>query len=219
MKMNLLTDSVAIKVLALVLTGSLFQANASEGRDIDSLLGDISVAEGQVVRDIDSVNGDVELESNATARNVSTVNGGIRIDDNVNLTSAETVNGGIRGGRDIRVDHSLSTVNGRIILNQNSWVGEDVETVNGSIRLKQVSVGGDLKTVNGDIYVLESSDIRGDVIIKKNKVGWFDSGDDYPVIEIDADSRVEGTIHLYREAELRIHKEAKVGDVMKHYER
>lgn len=189
-------------------------------QDYDSVFGGVTIDRGAQVRDVSSVNGGIEIKSNAKARSIDTVNGGIDIGDNVTVSSAETVNGGIEIGKSFVSSGSIETVNGDVEIASGSQVGKNIETVNGDILLTEVSVDNHVKTVNGDIRLKEHSIVRGDLVVEKSN-GWFSgwSVDDYPEIEIDADSKVLGTIHLYRQVTLKIDDKAEVGEIKYYYPR
>ena len=206
----------------LIMSGCAVYVNAqtdSPNKDIESVLGGISVDKGAHVRDVSSVNGGIELNSGSTVRNVDAVNGGIDVGDNVNVRSIATVNGSISTGHNLTVERSIETVNGGIDIGTGSQVAGDVRTVNGSISLMQVNVGQNVKTSNGDISLLKGTIINGDLIIDKSDgwfSGWFSSDNDTEIV-IDDTSGVKGTIHLHKKVTLKISEKAKVGDIKKHY--
>jgi len=213
-------------VKTLLMVGSLIVASScaiqvgahdSNGKDVDSVFGGIEIDSGSTVRDVSSVNGGIDIESGATARNVETVNGGIVLGNNVTIVSAETVNGGINAGNDLSVTKGLETVNGGIYVAQGGNVGGNIETINGDIELIQVIVEKNLKTINGDITLAESSVVKGDLVIEKSG-GWFSSvTGDKITISIDKSSAVLGTIHLYKEVNLKISEGAEIGQIETHY--
>jgi len=192
-------------------------AHSSSSGDFDSVFGGIDIESGANVGDLSSVNGGISVDSNATALNVETVNGGIDLGNNVTIVSAETVNGGIDAGKNLSVSKALETVNGGIHIAKGGQVGGDVETVNGDIDLIGVVIEQDLKTINGDITLTDSSVIKGDLIIEKSG-GWFSSmTHDKITISIDKSSSVLGTIHLYKEVNLKIAEGAKIGQIETHF--
>jgi DUF4097 and DUF4098 domain-containing protein YvlB len=210
--------------LLLVSSGCAVHVNAqtdTPNKDIESVLGGISVDKGAHVRDVSSVNGGIDLNSDSTARDVDAVNGGIELGNNVTVKSIETVNGGIDSGSNLKVKQDILTVNGGIDIGKGSQIGGDIRTVNGGITLNQVSVGRNVKTNNGDIKLLSGTIVAGDLIIEKSD-GWFSgwfSSDDEPdsEIKIDDTSEVKGTIHLYKKVTLKISEKAKIGSIKKHY--
>jgi len=215
-KLKLISRVFFIAVLSSFAIG--VSAHDSHG-DISQVFGGVDIERGASVGDISSVNGGVDINDNANAQQISTVNGGIDLGDHVTIASAETVNGGIEAGQQLTVEDDLTTVNGGIDLNTGGQIGGSLETVNGDIELSGVTVNKNIETVNGDISLLNSTILKGDLIIHK-KSRWFSGFDsDKIVIQIDPSSRVEGVIHLYRPVELKIAKDAKIGDIKYHYER
>ncbi len=210
-------------VLTLIFSAYLSGAHAEDARqNIRKVNGSITVAESQLAANVSTVNGSVNLRDRANAADISTVNGGVRVADNSSIRSAETVNGSIQLGESVSVRQSLSTVNGGIRVQDGSEIGEDVTTVNGSIDIVAASVGGNIETSNGNIRVLDGAVVEGDIIIKKRRTGfwpfsWNWGNSRKQVVEVDADSRVNGTIHLYREVDLKIHERARVDSIEHHY--
>ena len=89
-----------------------------------------------------------------------------------------------------------------------------VENVNGSIELDGSEVGGDIKTVNGDVDLTDGAVLRGDLVIEKpGGWGWKDNKKRRPRITIGPGSIIEGNIDLEREVELYISESAQVGGV------
>ncbi len=195
---------------------------------------DVRVSDGATADGASSVNGSVTVGSNATVTGrVSTVNGTIRVGNDTVIERAETVNGSIKIGSNVRansietvngsirvdanstVDGDVSAVNGGISLEQGASVADDLSNVNGDIELSGALVGGDVQTTSGDVEVMDSSVIRGDLIVTEQK-GWFRSGGKSrkPKIVIGPGSRVEGVLRLEREVDLYISESAQVGDVV-----
>lgn len=201
----------------LALQACVIRVNAgSHGGDISKVMGGIEIDSGSAVGDLDTVNGGILLRDASTAAHVETVNGGIKARDDVSARSLSTVNGGIRAGHNLKVTDEVSTVNGGIELGRGTVVGKDVSTVNGRIELSGTEVGGNVETVNGDIYVEDASVVLGDVVFEKDRgPGWW--GKDEPTLIVDAESRIHGKIRLYREVRLRIHDDAKVGEIIEYY--
>ena len=212
----------AATVLALCLGSYWYSAtaDAAEVRDITKINGGIRVNADERVGNVTSVNGSIDLRQGASADAIETVNGGIDIDDEVTITQAETVNGGIRVGRDVTVRGSLHTVNGGIRIEQGSVIERSVKTVNGKIQLRNTRIGEDLQTSNGDIELRDGSVVEGDLIVRGRR-SWFDRffsfNDRLSEITIDSSSSVQGDIHLYRKADLRIADGAVIGDIIEHF--
>lgn len=212
----------AASVLALFLAGYVSTAHveANEVQDISKVNSAIRIDANEHVGDVSSVNGSIRIKEGAKASDVDTVNGGIDIEDGAQIRTAGTVNGGISVGESVTVKGSLETVNGGINVGEGSEVTDTVSTVNGTIRLRNVHVGEDVKTANGDIEIKDGSVIDGDVIIKANS-SWLSRvlsmNSKTSDLVIDETSQVKGDIHLYKEVNLRIEDGAKVGEIIEHY--
>lgn len=208
--------------LALLLSSYLLTANAdvNEGQDISKINSGIRIEENDRVGDVSSINGRIRIQRGAIASEVGTVNGGIEIEDGAEINAAETVNGGIDVGENVTIHGSLRTVNGGIKTNPGTVIRDEVQTVNGKIRLRNTKVGADVRTSNGDIEIRSGSTVSGDIIVK-SRASWFGrlfNFNNRPSdLVIDADSIVEGDIHLYREVNLRIDDGAQVGNIIEHF--
>ena len=183
--------------------------------NIAKVFGGIDIDEGESVGKLESVNGGIVLRDNSSADRVETVNGSVRLYDDVEVYSVETVNGSIHGGDNLKVERDLSTVNGGIELRAGTVVKDDVTTVNGTIRLRKTNIGRNVATVNGDIRILRGSIVSGDVVFEENH-GMFNNWNK-PTLEVDADSVIEGTIHLYRKVNLKIDENADIQDIVEHF--
>ncbi|MGI9250668.1 MAG: hypothetical protein ACR2PR_05685 [Pseudohongiellaceae bacterium] len=228
-------------VLVTVLGSYLYSAAADgeEFADISKVNGGIEVEAGRQVGDVSTVNGGIALGDGAIADSVDTVNGSINLGDKVQTRHVETVNGGIRVGTDAQIQGGLDSVNGAIRVKAGTIVDDYVHTVNGDIELDTVEVGGKLLTVNGDINLVsttiggdlqtssgnitltDNTTVSGDIIIKGRR-SWFErvlhiNWHGTPTLTIDANSVVHGDIQLHRQAELDIHEDAEVGEVVEHY--
>ncbi|MFT7684832.1 MAG: DUF4097 and DUF4098 domain-containing protein YvlB [Candidatus Azotimanducaceae bacterium] len=186
-----------------------------DGGNIHKVFGGIKVHEGETVGNIDSVNGGISMSDNSTGEDVEAVNGSVRIQDKVSVDSIETVNGSIRAGHSLRVQNDVSTVNGSITLKEGSVIGGGVETVNGSITIQGTTVDENISTLNGDIEVLSGSKVSGDIIFEEKR--RKEHNRQRSELVVDADSVIEGTIHLYQDVELKIEDGAKVGKIIDHY--
>ncbi len=209
-------------MLAMLLGSYLYSssAEAADMRNISKVNGGIRVSVEEQVGNISSVNGGIDLARGSQADRLDTVNGGIDLDDQVVITRAETVNGGIRVNRDVRVNGSLSTVNGGIRTGAGTVIENHVRTVNGKITLRDTHVGENVQTSNGDILLTDGSVVEGDIVVKGRRSWisrWFNFNHRPSSITIDADSSVQGDIHLYRKVHLDIEDGAQVGDIIEHY--
>jgi len=195
-------------------------ADAAEG-DISRINQGVTVDAEQQVGDVSSVNGSIRLaRGGAEAGEVTTVNGTIELDDGVTVNEAGTVNGGIRLGSDVKVNGELSTVNGGIRINAGSVVAHNVETVNGRVHLESAVIRQNIVTSNGDIDIVGGAIVEGDIIVESRRRWWdrlFDWNNRPPRITVDAESSVQGDIHIYREVKLEIEDGAMVGDIVEHF--
>ncbi|HBP99289.1 MAG TPA: hypothetical protein DD672_02275 [Gammaproteobacteria bacterium] len=207
----------------LILLGSYVfgaSADAAEG-GISRINQAVTVDAEQQVGDVSSVNGSIRLARGAEAGEVTTVNGTIELDDGVTVSEAGTVNGGIRLGSDVKVNGELSTVNGGIRINAGSVVAHNVETVNGRVHLESAVIRQNIVTSNGDIDIVDGAIVEGDIIVESRRRWWdrlFDWNNRSPRITVDAESSVQGDIHIYREVKLEIEDGAMVGDIVEHFE-
>lgn len=188
------------------------QAGQSYG-SLDSVNGGISIERGATVRSAETVNGGIRIEEGAKVGSAETVNGGITIAGRVQLGDAETVNGGISLDDDSEVSGNLETVNGAIRIGARSVVARDAETVNGGLRLDGGTVRGTLRTVNGDILLMDGASAGGIEVEAPNR-GWWNWGSEkLPRIVIGAGSSVTGPMVFKREVKLFVHESARIGEV------
>ena len=85
--------------------------------------------------------------------------------------------------------------------------------MNGDIDIEDAEVGGNIESVNGNLYVREGSVVKGDIIIEKPSFWSFGQKSKMPKIMIGPGAVVEGKIMLEREVELYISESAEVGGV------
>lgn len=219
---NSLGFSAAL-LLAMILGSYVFasSAEASGSRNVTRINSSVEVEASERVGDVSSINGNVIVERNARAKEVSTINGSVEIASGAHVESAESINGSVRLDGDVVVDRSVHTVNGGIRTRAGTDIGGEVKTVNGEIELRATRVRDDVITSNGDIEVVDGSEIEGDIIVR-GKRSWlgrlFSFGSSqHPNLTISSDSVVHGDIHLYREVDLDIHPDAQVGEVITHF--
>ena len=123
------------------------------------------------------------------------------------------MNGAIRLGENVTVDGEIEVVNGKISMERGSTVADDVSNVNGEFDVSGAEIGGDLSTVNGDVWLMDGSILRGHLIVDKPG-GWSWNPDKRkPKIVIGPGSQIVGVIDLKREVELYISETAEVGGV------
>jgi len=212
---GLLFVLLAVPAFGATINKSVKIEAGSESGGASSVNGSISVgADAVVTGNVKTVNGTIRVDKGARIEKASTVNGGVRLAEGVQSESLSTVNGSIKVGANTTVDGEVTAVNGRITIEDRGNVADSVSNVNGQIELEGAVVGGDLKTVNGDVSLADGSVLKGDLVVEKNSGwGWGKSKSRKPRIVIGPGSRVEGKIMLEREVELFISETAEVGGV------
>ena len=208
---------------------ALFSAAPANGMDVNrsvridsgaesagqsTVNGSITVGTNAIVGgSLETVNGSIRIDDGVRLGDASTVNGSIRIGDGVIAEDIESVNGTIRIRHNAKISGRVSVVNGKIQVGAGSSVANDVSNVNGELRIEGTEIGGDLSTVTGDVWLMDDSVLRGDLIIEKPG-GWgWGRNRRKPKIVIGPDSRVLGTIKAGHEIELYLSDSAEVGGV------
>ncbi len=210
-------------LLALTLTTPAFAVGVNKSVRIDAgaesggqstVNGSITVGANAIVRgSLETVNGSIRIDDSVQLTDAGTVNGSVRIGDGVIAEDIESVNGTIRIGRNAMISGTVSVVNGKIQLGAGSSVTKDVSNVNGELRIEGTEIGGDLSTVTGDVWLMNDSLLRGDLIVEKPG-GWGWGRDRRkPKIVVGPGSRVVGTIRAEHEIELFLSDSAEVGGV------
>ena len=189
----------------------------SDGGGTHSVNGSIRVKAGQKSDDASTVNGSIHIDDNATVTEAQTVNGSIGVGAHASAASLHTVNGAITLGAGASVAHAVSAVNGTLTLNEAASVGGALDNVNGHIFLKAAHVGGEIKTVNGDIDVGSNSHVDGGILVEKaasNFFSFFRWGDDaMPRIVIRPGAVVQGNLRFERPVRLYVSDRATIGPV------
>ena len=207
--------SVFVAALALVFwNGS--RVSAADGHDIKSVNGSVNGTAGETYGELSAVNGNVRVGRGTTADEAKTVNGGITVEDEAKLGEVSTVNGSLRIGEGVTIERTASTVNGHVALGKRTRVKGDVSTVSGEIEIHGAEVGGKLTTRNGDIDLTDGARVLGGILVKKNNVNSWFSGDksDPPTVHICSTCVVEGELRFERPVELRVDQGAKIGKVI-----
>lgn len=176
--------------------------------------GSVTVGANAIVSgSLETVNGSIRVDDGVQFNDAGTVNGSIRVGDGAIADDIESVNGTIRIGQNASISGDVGVVNGKIQLGNGSTVANDVSNVNGEIRIEGTDIGGDLSTVTGDVWLTDSSTLRGDLIIEKPS-GWgWGKSRRKPKIVIGPGTRVFGDIDARHEIELYISDTAEVGGV------
>ena len=224
-RLRLIMSAVLVAVFASYISNSQASENITDHGQISKVNSSIQLHSQEWADELHTINGRIQLRAGSAAGKAETVNGSIQLEDGVRIGSAKTVNGAIRVGNNVHVHGSLETVNGSIRLESGAQVEGDVRNVNGAIALDGGTVSGDLRTVNGRLSLRHGSTVHGDMIIDESRQqgGFFrrlflNYRSNTPgQIDIDATSRVDGDIHLYRETRLNIHADAVTGEIHHHY--
>jgi DUF4097 and DUF4098 domain-containing protein YvlB len=181
--------------------------------DISKVNGRIDVEAGREAGDIETVNGSIRIGSDARVREVETVNGSIRLEPRATANSVEAVNGAVTLAEDVRVSDDAGTVNGSLTLMRGARVDGRLENVNGMLRLEGATVGGGIKTVNGDVFVGAGSRVDGGILVEKSSNWSRRKSDRLPRITIESGAEVNGTLRFEREVDLYVGAGAVIGPV------
>lgn len=162
-----------------------------------SVNGSINVGnEAKVDGNLSTVNGAIVVGENAEVGEISCVNGEISVDRNSKAQEISCVNGAISTGADVEIDGDLSTVNGPIKTKLGSRIYGSMSTVNGDMYAQETLVDENIRTVNGDIDLVESSMVKGDIIIDRDRKKPSSREFKELVITIDSGSKVKGSIRV-----------------------
>jgi hypothetical protein len=114
-----------------------------------------------------TVNGRVVVGAGSQVGGLQTVNGSIRLDETVSVTGdLETVNGSIDLAEHVSVAGGVETVNGSLTIGTGGSVADDVSSVNGRIQVATSEIGGDVVTTNGNVSLLDHTQVAGNIIVK-----------------------------------------------------
>jgi cytoskeletal protein CcmA (bactofilin family) len=216
------TRLLAFGFLAAALASPTHAWNINKGISIEdgatsggqsSVNGSITVgSKATVTGELETVNGAIRVDDDATVEELQTVNGSIRVGSNVHTGDISGVNGSIRLGSNVVVEGEISVVNGRISTETGTRISRDVNNVNGEFQISGSIIGGSLTTVNGDVWLMDRSELQGDLVVEMPS-GWNSQGQRDPSIIIGAGSTVKGEIRLERKVKLYIHDTATVAGV------
>lgn len=201
-----------MKLLVAALCATLLAACMGPGEN-DRVNGSVDVAEGQPLADASTVNGAIRIAANAAVQAASTVNGSISLGRNSSASSATTVNGSITVGEDARVTGNVEAVNGAITLRRGADVGGALGNVNGVLTIEAAHVGGDVRTVAGDITVGADSRIDGGIEYEPTTGFSVSFRKHVPRVVIGPRAVVKGPLRFAREVELYVSDRAQIGAV------
>lgn len=212
---GLLVMLMAVPALGATINKSVKIEAGTEASGASSVNGSISVGEGATVTGaLRTVNGTIRVDARANIEKAATVNGGIRIAEGVQSGGLKTTNGSIRVAGDAVISGAIEATNGRIDIGKDSVVTDGISNVNGQIRLSGAEVGGNLRTVKGDIDLEDVAVVKGDLIVDEDgSWDWGKARSRKPRIVIGPGSRVEGKVVLKQEVDLFISETAEVGGV------
>ena len=211
---GLLVLLMAVPALGASINKSIAIDAGEESDGATSVNGSISVGDNAVVTGgLRTVNGSIRVDAGAEIESAKTVNGRLRMGEGVSAGDLTTVNGSIAIGAMAAIDGDISAVNGSISAEQDATVTGSIENVNGRISLTGAEIGGDIRTVMGDVE-LQQSTVQGDLVIEKPS-SWNNrtNKNRKPRVVIGPGSRVEGTIVVEHEIDLFISDEAEVAAV------
>ena len=208
---GLLVMLMAVPALGASINKSIKIDAGEESGGATSVNGSISVGDNAVVTGgLRTVNGSIRVEAGAEIESAKTVNGRLRMGDGVSAGDLTTVNGPITIGAMAAIDGDVSAVNGSISADSEARVSGSIENVNGRISLSGAEIGGDVRTVMGDVE-LQQTTVQGDLVIEKPS-SWNNrtSRNRKPHVVIGPGSRIEGTIVIEHEIDLFISEKAEV---------
>ena len=207
-------SAIAVPALALAL-GIAGSAHASDGDEISSVMGSITVAAGEHRGDLSTVNGSIRVGESATVGHAHTVNGSISLEAHSTAAAARTVNGSVHLEEGAQVNGRVQTVNGSLSLAKGADVTGALTNVNGSIRVNAAHVGGDVETNNGSIEIGPDARVDGGVIVRKDHSDHGDENESRhpPRVIIGPGSVVTGPLKFERTVELYVSDRATIGSV------
>lgn len=209
---GLLVLLMAVPALGASVNKSVKIGAGEESGGASSVNGSISVGENAVVTGgLQTVNGSIRVDDGAEIENAKTVNGRLRMGEGVRAGSLATVNGSVMISEKASIKGDITAVNGSITLEPGASVAGTVGNVNGTIELTGTEVGGDVKTVTGDVRVYDSV-LKSDLVVEKPSF-WRRATSRKPRIVIGPGSRVEGAIVVEYEVDIFISDSAEVDHV------
>jgi cytoskeletal protein CcmA (bactofilin family) len=175
-----------------------------------SIAGDYRIREGTThTRSYTSVAGAVQVGPGATISNARTVAGEITVDAGAHTGDLNSVAGNIRLGRDVRVDGAIHTVAGNIRAGSGCIVSGSVSSVAGNIEVTDSEIRGGVTQTAGKLELTRTR-VAGTVRIKHTR----SDTDRPPRVDLGPGCDIhELVVDEHTEAEVRIHRSAKVGSI------
>lgn len=162
-----------------------------------SVNGSVHVGnEAKVEGNLSTVNGAITVGENSEVGEISCVNGEISVDRNSRAKEISCVNGSITVGADGEIDGDLSTVNGPIKTKLGSKIYGDMSTVNGHMYAQETMIAKNIETVNGDIELVESSLVKGNIVVDRDRRRPSSRKFKELIITVDGGSKVKGNIEV-----------------------
>lgn len=209
---GLLVMLMAVPAFGASINKSVKIEAGEESGGASSVNGSISVGSKAVVTGgLNTVNGSIRVDDGAEIENAKTVNGRLRMAEGVTAHNLATVNGSVTIAERAEITGDISAVNGSITVEEDATVAGGIGNVNGRIFLTGTEIGGDVKTVTGDVEV-ERTVLKGDLVVEKPSF-WSRGNSRKPRVVIGPGSRVEGDIVIEHEVYLFISESAEVGTV------
>jgi hypothetical protein len=178
----------------------------------ERVMGNIRIADGEHAGDVSTVNGTVHVGDNAVVGHTQVINGTVNIGAHATASAVEAINGPVRVQDGAGIAGRVGSVNGPITLADGVDVKGEVGNVNGTIKIAGAHVGGQIRTVNGDIEVGPNGHIDGGIHVEKDN-SWFHTHSDNPRVVILAGSVVKGTLRFDRPVQLYVSDQATIGPV------
>lgn len=205
---------IASPALGLNMNKSITIGEGTQTNGHSTVNGSITIGRSAIVDGgLETVNGSITVHEDARIRDAETVNGSVRLGTGVAADDVSSVNGTIRLGDNVTLEGEISVVNGKIATGTGTRIARSVSNVNGEMQIEGTDIGGDLTTVNGDVWLMNGTILRGDLTVEKP--GGWNWGRDRrkPRVVIGPGSQVLGRIHFEREVELFLSDTATVGDI------
>lgn len=187
-------------------------ACAWDSDSISTVMGSITVSDGEHRGDLATVNGSIRIGEHAVVGHAQTVNGSVTLEARATAADVRTVNGAVRLDEGAQVSGGARTVNGALSLGKDAGVTGTLANVNGSIRVGAAHVGGDVETVTGGIEIGPDAHVDGGVIVHKEHSSDSDTRSP-PRIVIGPGSVVKGPLRFERPVALYVSDRATIGPV------
>ena len=191
---------------------SMGSAGSGHGHPVHAVNQPIHTEPGSRHSRLTSVNGGIHLAQGSRAAMVRSVNGGVRTEASVHVSELQLVNGRLRGGPQLRVSGPVKLTNGGASLQPGSHIKGSLTSVNARVELNQTRLEGPYLGSNGDLDTGPGSRLQSGMHYRA--VAEEDRQRNTPEITIGAGSHVVGTLRFDRPVKLRVHRSARIGEVL-----